>query len=106
MKKITTIMLLAFALGCTYPMGNNTSFGAPPGSNQQVTGMTIVGEIDSMNQGYIIRGKTPAEIFTILNPDPVRLDPLIKNGRTVEIQVRVVSGDNVEILQIDGREYP
>ena len=41
----------------------------------------------------------------MLNPDPKLLDPLVKNERTVPIEVRIVSGDNVEIEKIEGKAY-
>ena len=40
-----------------------------------------------------------------LNPEPKLLDPLVKNEKTVPIEVRVVSGDNVEIEKMEGRAY-
>jgi len=70
-----------------------------------VKNMVITGEIAMGNNGYIIRGKVPAELFTILNPDPDTLDPLVKSGRTVNLEVRIVSGDNVEIEAIDSKLY-
>jgi len=68
--------------------------------------LNITGEIALMTQGYIIRGKAPAEIFTILNPIPDVLDKLIAKGKEVEVLVRIVSGDNVNIETIDGKDYP
>lgn len=67
--------------------------------------MKITGEIAKGANAYIIRGKVPAEIFTILNPDPKVLDELVKTGKIVKLEVRIVSGDNVEIKTIDGQEY-
>ena len=69
-----------------------------------VRNMDITGEIAKADHGYIIRGKKPAEIFTILNPEP-GLDAFVKSGRTVRIMVRIVSGDNVNIEKIDGKAY-
>lgn len=73
--------------------------------DRTVRSMTITGEIAQAGHGYIIRGKVPAEIFTILNPDPKVLDKLVKSGRTVTIEVRIVSGDNIEIVKLDGAAY-
>jgi len=67
--------------------------------------LNITGEIAKSANGYIIRGQKPAEVFTILNADEKILDKFIKEGKIVEIEVRSVSGDNVEILKIDGKEY-
>jgi hypothetical protein len=44
-------------------------------------------------------------IWTILNPDPKILDAFVKSEKIVPIEVRIVSGDNVEIEKIDGRQY-
>ncbi len=46
-----------------------------------------------------------SEIYTVLNPDPKILDEFVKSEKDVPIEVRVVSGDNVNIEKIDGREY-
>ena len=70
--------------------------------------MSVTGEIGKSEHGYIIRtrkGNVPTEILTVLNPDPKVLDPLVKNEKTVPIEVRVVSGDNVEIEKIEGKAY-
>ena len=70
--------------------------------------LNVTGEIAKSQHGYIIRtrkGSVPTEILTVLNPDPKLLDPLVKNEKTVPIEVRVVSGDNVEIEKIEGKAY-
>jgi FKBP-type peptidyl-prolyl cis-trans isomerase FklB len=70
--------------------------------------MSATGEIGKSEHGYIIRtrkGNVPAEILTILNPDPKVLDPFVKSEKTVPVEVRIVSGDNVEIEKISGKEY-
>jgi hypothetical protein len=67
--------------------------------------MNITGEIAKAQHGYIIRGKVPAEIFTILNPAPDKLDAFVKSEKTISLEVRIVSGDNVEIEKIDGKDY-
>lgn len=79
--------------------------GAQTARTPAVRQMSITGEIATAEHGYIIRGKTPAEIFTILNPDMKILDGFVKSGRVVPIEVRIVSGDNVDIEKIDGRIY-
>ena len=68
-----------------------------------VKNMDITGEIAKMGNNYIIRGKVPAEVFTILNPDPGMFAAL--EGKTVHFYVRIVAGDNVEIEKIDGKDY-
>jgi len=70
---------------------------------------TLTGEIAKgyRNNGYIIRSKVGTmEVFTILNPEPQILDEYIQSGKIVDIEVQVVSGDNVKILTIDGMNYP
>ncbi|MBI5584973.1 MAG: FKBP-type peptidyl-prolyl cis-trans isomerase [Deltaproteobacteria bacterium] len=70
--------------------------------------MSTTGEIAKSENGYIIRtrkGNVPTEILTILNPDPKVLDEFVKSEKTVPLEVRIVTGDNVEIEKIDGREY-
>jgi FKBP-type peptidyl-prolyl cis-trans isomerase FklB len=70
--------------------------------------MSTTGEIAKSEHGYIIRtrkGNVPSEILTILNPDPKILDEFVKSEKTVPIKVRIVSGDNVNIEKINGKEY-
>ena len=77
-------------------------------SNQQtstVRRMNITGEIGKVRNGYNIRGKKPSMIWTILNPNPKILDKFVKSEKTIPIEVRIVSGDNVNIVKIDGKEY-
>ncbi len=71
--------------------------------------MNLMGEIVKARHGYIIqakRGDVPTEMYTILNPNPKVLDEFVKNQKTVPIEVRSVSGDNVNIEKIDGKAYP
>jgi hypothetical protein len=79
-----------------------------PGTPQAATvrKMSITGEIAKAAHGYIIRGKQPQMIWTILNPDPNILDAFVKSEKTVPIEIRIVSGDNVNIEKIDGKKYP
>ncbi len=83
--------------------------GAPPVAQAApARKMSVTGEIGKSEHGYIIRtrrGGVPTEILTVLNPDPKLLDPLVKSEKTVPIEVRVVTGDNVEIEKIEGRAY-
>jgi len=79
-------------------------------TNQQdtkVKEMTVTGEVAEGYNSYIIRGKTPSTmVWTILNPEPKILNEYIKSGKIVDIDVHIVSGDNIEIKKIDGKEYP
>lgn len=106
MKKIIWMTLLVFVLGCSVSFAVNTGLKPQATKNASVQSMNITGEIAFMDPNYIIRGKKPAEIFTILNPVPGFLDVIIKRGQDVDILVHIVSGDNVEILEIDGKNYP
>ena len=70
--------------------------------------MSITGEIGKSEHGYIIRSKKGgvlSEIYTILNPDPKVLDAFVKSGKDIPIEVRIVSGDNVNIEKINGKAY-
>jgi len=74
----------------------------------QARKMSITGEIGKSEHGYIIRSKIGgvlSEIYTVLNPDPKILDPFVKSEKDVPIEIRIVSGDNVNIEKIDGKEY-
>jgi hypothetical protein len=69
--------------------------------------MKVTGEIAEGYNSYIIRGKSPSTmIWTILNPEPKVLDEYIKSGKVVDIDAHIVSGDNIEIKKIDGKQYP
>lgn len=68
--------------------------------------ITITGKIAKSDQGFIIQGEKPPELFTILNPNPKVLDGLAKSGKTVKIEAISAVGDNVNIKMIDGKPYP
>ena len=102
MRKKRAFLLLIAAIFLVF----GSLAATEPGAQTGVRHMAITGEIAQAPHGYIIRGKVPAEIFTILNPDPKILDELVKSGKTVSLEVRIVSGDNVEIETIDGKNYP
>jgi len=101
MKKKQAFLLLIMAISLVFGSLAEQEAGAQTG----VRKMNITGEIAKAAHGYIIRGKVPAEIFTILNPEPKILDAFVKSEKTVSLEVRIVSGDNVEIETIDGRQY-
>jgi hypothetical protein len=73
--------------------------------DSRVRKMSITGQIAKGTHNYIIRGEVPFEVFTILNPDPKVLDEFVTTEKTVQIDVRIVSGDNVTIEVLDGKEY-
>jgi len=76
-----------------------------PAPAAQPLKLTITGKIDKAQQGYIIQGQKPPELFNILNPNPNVLDRLVKSGKTVTIEAVSVMGDNISIEKIDGRPY-
>jgi hypothetical protein len=106
MKKRQGFMLLIFAiiLACGSPVVQETR--EEISQKRRVRQMNIKGEIAKAAHGYIIRGKVPSAIFTILNPEPAILDEFVKSEKTILIETRIVSGDNVKIEKIDGKEYP
>ena len=83
----------------------NPASSAQTGQTGAVRQMNITGEIGKAANEYIIRGKQPQMIWTILNPDPNILDAFVKSEKTVPMEVRIVSGDNVNIEKIDGKAY-
>jgi len=102
MRKTQALVLLIAAIFLVFGSLAATESGA----QTRVRHMAITGEIAQAPHGYIIRGRVPAEIFTILNPEPKVLDALVKSEKIVSMEVRIVSGDNVEIETIDGKNYP
>lgn len=85
---------------------DGSPYGPSPAPKKMLREMNVTGEIGKVAHGYVIRGKARAVILTILNPRPEVLDPLADTGRTVVVDVRVVSGDNVNIEKINGEPYP
>ena len=105
-KRQALILLMAvfflisavFTVQCTKTQTNK--------QDTSVRDMAVTGEIDQVRHSYIIRAQKPSMIiFTVLNPDPKILDEYVKSGKIVDVDVRIVSGDNVEIMTIDGKEY-
>lgn len=79
-----------------------------PLHSAQTQKMSITGEIGKSEHGYIIRSKIGgvlSEVYTVLNPDSKILDPFVKSEKDVPVEIRIVSGDNVNIEKINGREY-
>jgi hypothetical protein len=105
MRKQTLFMLLIAICAVSLVLAAAPGTLAQTGQTSGGMHMKITGEIAKMENGYIIRGKTPAEVFTILNPEPKILDRFVKSGKTVHLEVKSVSGDNVEIEKIDGKSY-
>jgi hypothetical protein len=106
MSKRQTLLLLIIAVivACSSPAVQETKEKTV--QKRPVRKMSVTGEIAKSAHGYIIRGKVPSMIFTILNPAPTILDEFVKSEKIVPIVVRIVSGDNVDIEKLDGKEYP
>ena len=107
MMRKQQMVILFIAAFCLFFIGCVTAQESTPQAPQatRVRNMTITGEIAKGANAYIIRGKVPAEIFTILNPNPPVLDEYVKTGKVVDMEVRIVSGDNIEIKMLNGKEY-
>ncbi len=85
------------------------SSGAQTAQTSPVKKTTFTGVIAKSRNGYVIRsrrGDAPGEIYTIRNPDPKVLDGLANSEKIVTLEVRIISGDNVNIEKIDGQQYP
>ena len=103
------LIFAALSVQCTKTdteqQGATTNTG--PQGTTQAREMTVTGVIAEGYNSYVIQGKTPSTmIWTILNPEPPVLDEYIKSGKIVEIDLHIVSGDNINIKKIDGKEYP
>ena len=109
MRKTRTFVLIIMAIFLVFGSLASQELGAQTAQTQTVRKMDLTGVIAKARHGYIIRsrrGNAPGEIFTILNPVPDKLDAFVKSEKTVSLEVRIVSGDNVEIEKIDGKQYP
>ena len=100
---IATVLCLALA-------GPALAQAPKPGATQGAQAakpiiLTITGIIVKDGQNYIIQGRRPAELFTVLNPNPSVLDSLVKSGKTVTLEAVSVVGDNVNIQKVDGKPY-
>lgn len=95
--------VMLFCGGVVWSQGQSPS--TPEKGSMSMRFMEITGAIDKLDQGYIIRGESPSEIFTILNPKPEVLDNYVEAGKAVAVEVRIVSGDNVEIVKIGKKPY-
>lgn len=105
MKNYVTILLLTCCVVFGSGLGMPDAIAGQPGQISGARQMNLTGEIAVAAHGYIIRGNSPSEIFTILNPNAEVLDKIIEKGKVVELKVHIVSGDNVNILEIDGKDY-
>ena len=105
-KSIVIAVVLSLALGGPV-LAQAPQAGAKPSAPAATRPMTmsITGKIAKTEQGYIIQGQEPPELFTILNPNPQVLDRLAKIGKSVTIEAVSVLGDNVNIQKIDGKAY-
>ena len=106
MKKFILIAaILSLALtGPVLAQGPKAADKQPAPAAQPMK-LTITGKIAKAEQGYIIQGQKPRELFNIVNADPKILDKLVKSGKIVTIEAVSVVGDNVNIKKIDGQPY-
>ncbi len=102
---IATILFLALACRVLAQGAGTRADEKQPAPAGQLMKVTITGKIAKAEQGYIIQGQKPRELFTILNANPKVLDKLVKSGKTVTIEAVSVVGDNVNIKKIDGKTY-
>ena len=108
-KRLAVIALaVGFALAS---LGGSALAQAPKDAEKHPTPaatplkLSITGKIAKAEQGYIIQGQKPPELFNILNPNPQVLDKLVKSGKTITIEAVSVMGDNVNIEKIEGQKY-
>ena len=107
-KRLNFVLLTAVFLLLFVSVGVQCSKVQSQQQPDRARKTSVTGEIaEGYNDGYIIRTKTPSMmVMTILNPEPKILDEYVKSGKTVEIDVWIVSGDNIKIVKIDGQNYP
>ena len=105
-KLVVVIAVLSLALVAGPALAQAPKPGATQGAQaaKPIT-LSITGIIVKDGQNYIIQGQRPAELFTVLNPNPGVLDSLVKSGKTVTIEAVSVVGDNVNIQKVDGKPY-
>lgn len=112
MKYINSHRVALSSLVLVVSLGLATAYGTQPAqtqsgpvSGQQAQIITVIGVVLHDARGYLIRGHAPAEVFRVTNPNPARLDGIVKSGQGVRLQVRSMVGDNVAIVSIDGAPY-
>jgi len=104
-KGLLFILVFLFAAFINlYPDQSSRAQSRQPSGSVNST-INITGKITKESDGYYIQGKTPPEIYRILNPTPRQLDKIIKTGKMVKIEVQIVLGDNVNIERINGKPY-
>lgn len=106
--KLSIVIMAVLSVALVGPvLAQAPQTGAGPGSptGGKLMTMSITGKIAKTEQGYIIQGQEPPELFTILNPNPQVLDSLVKSGKNVIVEAVSVMGDNVNIRVIDGKAY-
>jgi hypothetical protein len=107
MKKLVVVIAVLFLALVAAPVLAQTSKTeakqSAPAAKPII--LTITGKIVKDGQNYIIQGQKPAELFTVLNPNPSVLDSLVKSGKTVTLEAVSVVGDNVNIQKVDGKPY-
>jgi hypothetical protein len=104
MRKVIIACFLLCVLAATNGLAQGTSAdNSAKVQGQQGLKMTIQGIIkQKMGGGYFIRSRP--EVFTIANPNPEVLEPLVKSGEMLSIEA-LASGDRMTIITINGKKY-
>ena len=102
-KQLTVVIILALAL---FTLSISTGLAAKTSESPYADSMVVIGEIDHLAQGYIIRGTKTTGIYTVLNPVPEVLDKYVEKAEELKVSVEIVSSDNVNIVKINGKDYP
>ncbi len=110
-KKILVIMLVFSIVAAISIAGcaqrqmqtQQAASAAPEGPK-----ITIKGKIEFMTNlgGYFVHGEEPGGEFFIMNQNPQVLEGLLKSGKTLVIEGRIVKGaEFLFIEKIDGKAY-
>ncbi len=102
---VWSVIALLAVVGCSQRQVPNQG---PESATPQGHKITIKGKIDFMQNlgGYFVRGEQPGGEFFIMNQNPQTLEGLLKGGKTVMIEGRIVRGaEYLFIEKIDGQPY-
>ncbi len=100
-----SVITLLGTIGCAQRQGQvqGAATATPEGPK-----MTIKGKIEFMTNlgGYFVHGEEPGGEFFIMNENPQVLEGLLKSGKTLVIEGRIVKGaEFLYIEKIDGQPY-
>jgi hypothetical protein len=105
--KVTAVLSVVLFLSLSIPVFAQApnSKEMPPAASPKLKIFSITGKFTMSMGTYYLRQEKPPERYAIMNPNRKLLDELIKNGKTVTIEVVSIVGDNVKIEKIDGVPY-